>query len=619
MNAAELNILLCNQAEDVAKHLFPNCKIRNGEACCGDLSGAEGDSFKIRVTGAKTGYWGDFAGNEKGKTLIGLWCEVRGGDFKIAVHQAQEWLGVSDKTKDAFYGKKNDSKPIPVPTKAIALNPYGPTYAYLRDKRGISDTTIKAYRIGEGSLHGKRAVHFPYFEGEGKVMQMGKYLVPATDTEKRDIISEGQVKVLFGKHMVPAKGGDLYITEGEIDALSMYDMGFPAVSVPFGAKPDSKDGSNPNDEWIQNDWEWLDGFTRIYLCFDSDDKGQEAAKPLLKRLGVERTYLVSMPEGCKDANDVLLSERSEDLRELVESAKTVDPAELKNAECFREDVWRRFNPPSGNEPGIPFLLDVPWRIRPSELTVWTGISGHGKSEFLNHLMVHLADRGQRVCIASFEVPASKTLSNIAMQTGGQEGYGPHSRKHYDKVFDWISARVWLVDRVGRFSWKDLLVIFRYARSRYGVNQFVVDSLLRCGIAGEDYDQQKAFVDALVLFAMDTECHVHLVAHSKKMVNEMETPGKQDVKGSGDITDLSHNVVSVHRNKKKERDIEAYKLSTNGKDPGLDLLSLPDGFLTMTKQRETGEEFRARFSFIRKVKQFTGQYDTPSKAYVSWAD
>lgn len=611
MNASEINVLLCNQSEDVVRHLFPGCKIKNGEASIGDLFGSEGDSLKIRISGSKAGCWADFAADKKGRTLIGLWIEARNGDVPLAFKQAQEWLGVANAPSSPFYASKARPAPTSVRTKALPVDELGRVFEYLTSKRGISREILSRYRIGQGEK--RNQIHFPSYDGTGSMLQMGKYLIPATESSQREIFTEGTAKVLFGKQAVRSDGEDLFVTEGEIDALSMAEMGYQAVSVPFGAKADSADGTNPNDEWIENDFEWLESFSRIYLCFDADEPGQRAAKSIVKRLGVERTYLVGMPVDCKDANDVLLNGKQDDFFELIESAKTVDPAELKNAGLFREDVWKRFNPSNENAKGIPFMLDAPWRIRPCELTIWTGISGHGKSEMLNHLMVHLASVGQKSCVASFEVTSAKTLENISIQAGGTSGYGLSSRIHFDKVFDWISLHFWIVDRVGRFSWRDLLVIFKYARRRYGVTQFVVDSLLRCGIAGDDYEQQKAFVDALVLFAMEHDVHVHLVAHSRKLEDEKNAPGKQDVKGSGDITDLAHNVQSVFRNKSKETDVENCKIG--GQVPSTDLLSKPDGFLQMTKQRETGEEFRCRFWFLRGVKQFTDAHQKPARAYV----
>lgn len=609
MNATQINSALCDRAEEVVLHLFPCARIKNGEASIGDITGSPGESLKIRVSGAKTGFWSDFAGDLKGKTLIGLWCEARGGDFKKASQEALGFIGASNPSQDTFYRENaapRSSCPLP---NTIPVEFNGPVGQYLQKDRGISLGTLQKYQVGQDLAAEK--IYFPSFDDTGKALQAGKFLaLKRSEDGKKEIQTIAkQGKYLFGKHAVKRDGEDLFICEGEIDALSMAEMGYPAVSVPFGAKTTAKDDTNPNDEWITNDFDWLECFSKIYLCFDNDKPGQDAARSLVKRLGVERCYLVQMPEGCNDVNDALRQEKSADMFDAVESAKTVDPSELKNASIFREDVWKRLNPEEQGARGIPFIWEIPWRIRICELTIWTGMSGHGKSEIINHLVVHLAALAQKSCIASFEVPARKTLENMTLQSSAQVQF---DRTAFDTIFDWLSLHIWIVDRVGRFSWRDLLEIFRYARRRYGITQFVVDSLLRCGIPGDDYEQQKAFVDALVLFAMENDCHVHLVAHSRKKEDEHSAPGKLDVKGSGDITDLAHNVAIIYRNKGKEAEID--KLRVSGQTAPPDLLRKPDGFLHIAKQRETGEEFQERFWFHRGVKQFISANHLSPKIY-----
>jgi twinkle protein len=392
-------------------------------------------------------------------------------------------------------------------------------------------------------------------------------------------------------------------------------MGYKSVSVPFGAKFDARDGSNPNDEWIENDYEFLECFSRIYLCFDADEPGQKAAKSLVKRLGIDRCYFVHMPEDCKDANDVLLKDKVADLNDAIESAKTMDPAELKSVAEFKELVWETFHPNSEHELGIPFMFkEVPWRIRPGELTVWTGHSGHGKSTLLNHLLVHLADVGQRSCIASFEMAAKKSINQLSRQASGLNHFEQSDRPLFDDIFNWMEDRFWVVDRVGKLGWRELLEIFSYARKRYRVSQFVVDSLLRCGIPNDDYDQQKSFVDALVTFAQNNDSHVHLVAHSRKKEDERSAPGKLDVAGAGEITHLAHNVISIYRNKDKQDRIENAKMS--GDTILESVLHMSDGHMEMHKQRETGDEPRQRFWFLHGPAQFCSNPQCGPKQYVT---
>lgn len=602
MNAAEINERLCSEAENVVRHLFPSAKLSGAEMSVGDISGAPGDSLKIKISGAKVGFWGDFAGGGKGKTLLGLWCEVLGGDFKKAVSEAKAFLGVRDMTPEPknFHGKAQSPKTECKDAKEVQdLKPGGAVLRYLTEVRLMTGDGLEKYQVGQNK--DDSATCFRFMAEDGKDLEMVKYLALARNGGKKKIwTSAGATKILFGKQAVPINGGELFITEGEIDAISMWQMGYPAVSVPFGAKHEAN-GKDPNEEWIEADFEWLECFTRIYLCFDSDEAGKLAARSVAKRLGIERCFMVEMPQGCKDANEVLRNQMEPEMFEAVENAKTIDPAELKSAAEFKEQVWEKFVPSNDRQLGIPFFFpELKWRIRPGEMTIWTGFSGHGKSEVLNHLSIYLASCGQRICTASFEMPAATTLRNMTMQAAGTGAFTAQSKGEFDSIFGWIGHYFWIVDRVGRFLWRDLLAVFRYARRRYGVTQFVVDSLLRCGIPSDDYSQQKDFSDALVLFAQENECHVHLVAHSRKREDERAAPGKLDVKGSGDITDLGHNVISVYRNKSKES-----RMMDAGSDMERERIRReePDGAIQMHKQRETGDEMRAKFWFHPGCRQF----------------
>jgi len=99
---------------------------------------------------------------------------------------------------------------------------------------------------------------------------------------------------------------------------------------------------------------------------------------------------------------------------------------------------------------------------------------------------------------------------------------------------------------------DLLETFTYARRRYNVTQFVIDSLVCLGISIDDFDAQAKAIAQLAAWKKKHRVHVHLVAHSRKGEDESKVPGKMDVRGSGSITDLVDNMLTVWRNKKREQ-------------------------------------------------------------------
>lgn len=99
--------------------------------------------------------------------------------------------------------------------------------------------------------------------------------------------------------------------------------------------------------------------------------------------------------------------------------------------------------------------------------------------------------------------------------------------------------------------KRLLEVFLYAHQHYGVDVFLLDSLLKCNIAEDDYNAQKAFIEKLCDFKNEHPCHIHVIAHPRKSMDETIIPGKFDIKGTDSISDLADNCFSIWRNKEKK--------------------------------------------------------------------
>src|SRR5262249_10308003 len=124
-------------------------------------------------------------------------------------------------------------------------------------------------------------------------------------------------------------GMPLVITEGELDALSAIDSGWPfTVSVPDGAPPVRKHdieehGSDQagKDEFLWNNRERLKRIARFILAVDNDPPGQQLAADLVHRLTAARCLFVEYPFGCKDLNDVLVRHGTAAVSEVLNSAQ----------------------------------------------------------------------------------------------------------------------------------------------------------------------------------------------------------------------------------------------------------------------------------------------------------
>lgn len=531
MNAHDLSQQLAARASDVAAYLLPGGKKAGAEWKAGSVGGEAGGSLSVRLTGAKAGVWKDFASGESGD-LLDLFAAVRGCSVAQAMAEAKQFLGVRDEMP-----KK------PAATYAVPLKPKTAMPATALDwlmARGLTAETIEAFKVREVQRNGRPWALLPYLR-DG-VYVNGKYRDPE---DKKGMAQEKDAEpCLFGWHLIEPKARTVVITEGEIDAMTLWQVGVPALSVNAGAG---------NHQWIENDWERLERFSEILVCFDNDEPGDKGAAEVMKRLGLERCK--RMRVGAKDANDWL--QQGATPQQFVEAARTarpMDPDELRSAADFINRVKSMFYPAHG-DPRNPVLRldqDFDWfEFRPGELTVWTGFNGHGKSLLLSQVQLGLMAQGERFIIFSGEMTPEYLLKRMVKQATGADR---PAMEYIDAVGEWLRERCFIFNQTGSATLKRLLEVFAYAQKRYGVSHVVIDSLMMTDVPEDgpgSMTAQKEAIRSLCDYAKRTGTHVHLVAHPRKAKDESAGPGKMDVAGSGKITDGADNVFTVWRAQKDE--------------------------------------------------------------------
>lgn len=244
-------------------------------------------------------------------------------------------------------------------------------------------------------------------------------------------------------------------------------------------------------------------------------------------------------------------------------------------------------------------------FRPGEVSLWAGVNGHGKSGALNYVMLNAMVDGGRACIASFEMKPEITMRNMNRQAVGSFVPPVEAINSFHR---WTDDRLWLYAHRGQVSPERLLAVARYCRKELGIDHMVIDSLMKCGIAPDDYTRQKNFVDQLCVLARDTGIHIHLVHHMRKGEREFDTPDKFSVKGAGEITDLVDNVLIVFRNKRKESQMEG---ETDSKKLD-DLALIPDSTLICAKQRHFSWEGKINLWFDKKSLQLIEMPSAPRR-------
>lgn len=251
---------------------------------------------------------------------------------------------------------------------------------------------------------------------------------------------------------------------------------------------------------------------------------------------------------------------------------------------------------------------LPWEktagkisFRPAEVTIWSGLNGHGKSLALGQTCIGLLTQAQRMCIASLEMKPVITLARMCRQAAGGSKPDPDFIRDFHAMTDkWI----WMYDQQGMVTADKMIGVMNYVASEKKVTHFVLDSFLKCGLAEDDYNAQKLFIDRICTVARDTGLHVHLVAHSKKARDESQPPGKMDVKGSGAIADQVDNVLIWWRNKPKEEQLRTVK---DG-DRLEEIKREPDAMLICEKQRNGEWEGRTGYWFEPASLQFVEKPD-----------
>jgi hypothetical protein len=162
----------------------------------------------------------------------------------------------------------------------------------LHQLRGWSAEAV--LRLGLGLDH-KEVIFFAR-NADGRITGISKY------QPNPELRSGPKNRATGSRELFPApeeiNADSVWLVEGEPDAVAVTSMGLPAVAVP---------GVHT---WKAGWAERFEMFERVYVCFDCDDQGREAASIRVQQLGkYTHTIPVDLDPGrddSYDANDLLL-------------------------------------------------------------------------------------------------------------------------------------------------------------------------------------------------------------------------------------------------------------------------------------------------------------------------
>jgi twinkle protein len=242
------------------------------------------------------------------------------------------------------------------------------------DDRGISKKTCTLYEYKVVTF-GSTIVHCENYYNRNLEHIAQKLRYP---NKTFPWINYDKELLLFGAHIYLDFKKPIIITEGAIDAMSIYEHNndLQAVSI-FGGARDAYNNLKVNIEWLKK-------FKKVILFFDNDDVGLKATEQCKTLFDKNKVKVVDKYNNFKDANDMLCN-KGDQISIILQE-------EVPKGMVFGTglDIKRLYDIV---EPG----LDFPWPgitkmtrgLHKGQLYLLGAGSGIGKSAFLRELGYHL--------------------------------------------------------------------------------------------------------------------------------------------------------------------------------------------------------------------------------------
>lgn len=302
------------------------------------------------------------------------------------------------------------------------------------EKRGLSKAILNRFKIGYVENWREPNAH-------DNVPTTPRLIIPVTKTsylarDTRDNIPNyqkqyskmkvGSSDIFNGSAFIDYLDKPIFIVEGEIDALSIMEVGGVAVGL----------GGISNANKLVDKLKDTNLERPLILALDNDSAGRKAQDELAKLLQAKKIpYTVAelMTEDAKDPNDMLVRNRVEfeaRVKEAIKNAKDDKEKYLETStdnyiQDFLDGIADSVNTPS-IPTGFPMLDEVLDGGLYEGLYIVGAISSLGKTTLVTQIADQVASKGQDVLIFSLEMARSEIMAKSisrhtimeVLQTGG---------------------------------------------------------------------------------------------------------------------------------------------------------------------------------------------------------
>ena len=462
-------------------------------------------------------------------------------------------------------------------------------------KRGIPEPTLRRYQIGQAKVYfpqveeEREAASFPYMRGSEVIT------IKYRARDKLFRLESGCERVLYGLNDI----SDTTIwVEGEIDKLSLDVAGCPnCVSVPDGAPaPTTKNYETKFDFMEAPELERVK--THI-IAVDNDDPGFRLRDELIRRLGPENCLIVDWPEGCKDANDVLVRLGAEALAGCVKSARPLPIAGAYDVSDFTVELAELYK--NGSPRGVSTgwtTIDPLYTVRSGDVTVVTGIPNSGKTEWMDALLVNLG-RTQGWVFGMFSPESGSIPEHVKMLAEKYMGkpFEPGITQRMTPS-EWDMAQTWIGQRFAFIepeapTLEAILNVARQLVRRRGIRGLVIDPWNEIEHSRPESMTETEYISECLSnirrFARQQGVHVWIVAHPTKLLKNKDgsypVPTPYDISGSANWRNKPDCCIAIWREldpQKRSADVEIHVQKVRHKIIG------KLGMATLKYDRVTGQ-------------------------------
>jgi len=426
--------------------------------------------------------------------------------------------------------------------------------------RGIDPKLITGYQVCGGTK---------YFPNGGEMDALGFVYGDYEAIKWRGIhekyfVQDGSAKVLWGlENYREQEIKTLVITEGEIDCLSVVSAinseaatkgidpdSCLVLSVPNGApqrvsnkRVDAKDDRKFSYLWHSK--EIFESAEKIILALDDDEPGVALGEEIMRRVGRAKCYHLELPDNCKDSNDILRKHGAGMLVDLIREATPTPLVGVYSAADYSDDVNFLYERGLMGGKSTGFRdLDSLYTVLQGQLTVVTGLPGSGKSEWVDAVMVNLAEQHDwKFAVASFENPPPLHIIKLCEKRARLPFFeGRNERMTEEQMAE---ARSWVNDHFAFLDSKDgepatvdsIIERTKMAVLRLGCRGLVIDPYNYIAQTQTENEHQSIseMLTRMVQFARSHDLHIWFIAHPAKMrandAGKMPVPNGNHISGS----------------------------------------------------------------------------------------